>query len=187
MQGVAQHDGGVAGDLPLLTVLVKGLQELRVLLDALRVMAWRAEQELLEVVVQVLACLRGDLPVGDPRLQFPHERGRRRGDVGQGAGAPRRRALSRLVRLVRSRMSRGWVMSNGGWRDGRCCTRSAAASTISARVGRRSPPRLSPDAKPSSRAVGSTAVAPGLNAASRPARAAAAPGGRAAGSLASSR
>jgi hypothetical protein len=109
MQGVAHGDGGVAGDLPLRLVLVVGLQELRVLLlDLLGVLARRAEQQWLQVVVQVLACLRGHLPIGDPRFQVPHDRGGRRGDRGQGAGVPGRWALAgRFVRLMRSWLSRG--------------------------------------------------------------------------------
>jgi hypothetical protein len=53
-------------------VLVIGLQKLRVLvLDLLVVLARQAEQQWLQVVVQVLACLRGHLAVGDPRFQVP--------------------------------------------------------------------------------------------------------------------
>ena len=81
-----QGDGCVAGDLPLGLVLVVGLQELRVLpLDLLGVSARRAEQQLLQVVVQVLARRQGDLPVGDPCFQIPDDRGAR-GECGQGAG-----------------------------------------------------------------------------------------------------
>jgi hypothetical protein len=54
----------------LRAVLAIGLDELGVLLlDLLGVLAGRAEQQWLEVVVQVLPCLRGDLSVSDPRCQ----------------------------------------------------------------------------------------------------------------------
>ena len=108
VQGVAQGDGCVASDLSLRLVLVIGLQELGVLLlDLLGILAGRAEHQLLEVVVQVLACLRGHLAVGNPRLQVPDERGSRRGGRGKGAGVSRRGALAgRFVRLRGRRMSR---------------------------------------------------------------------------------
>ena len=88
---MAQPDGCVAGNFPVLAVLVIGLQELRVLLlDLLRGLARRAEQQLLEVVVQVLASRRSHLPIHDPRRQIPHKRGSRRGDRGQGIVRPHR-------------------------------------------------------------------------------------------------
>ena len=75
----------------MLTVLVIGLQELRVLLLDLRPgLARRAEQQVLEVVVQVLAGRRGHLPISDTRFQVPHKRRSRRGDRGQGIGLPHR-------------------------------------------------------------------------------------------------
>ena len=74
-----QGGGGRAGDLPLGLVLVVGLDELRILLvDLLRILARRAEQELLQVVEQVLARLLGHLPAGDADLQVTDERSSRR-------------------------------------------------------------------------------------------------------------
>jgi hypothetical protein len=54
-------------------VLLIGLEKLSVLVLDLLGVARRPEQELLEVVVQVLAGLRRHLAVGDPRFQFANE------------------------------------------------------------------------------------------------------------------
>jgi hypothetical protein len=89
-QSAPQRDSCVASDLPLLAVLVIGLQELRILLlNLLRGLARRAEQQLLEVVVQVLASLRGYLAISDPLRQVPHKRGSRRSERRQGIGLAR--------------------------------------------------------------------------------------------------
>src|SRR5580700_8485976 len=73
---VPQRGGGRASDLALDLVLVIGLDELRILLvDLLRVLARRTEQQLLQVVEQVLARLLGHLPAGDAGLQVTDERG----------------------------------------------------------------------------------------------------------------
>ena len=75
----------------MLTVLVIGLQEVRVLLlDLLRGLVRRAEQQLLEVVVQVLAGRRGHLFISDPRRQVPHKRRSRCSERGQGIGLSHR-------------------------------------------------------------------------------------------------
>lgn len=91
----------------MLTVLVIGLQELRVLLlDLLRGLVRRAEQQVLEVVVQVLAGRRGHLPISDPRLQIPHKRRSRRSDRGQGIGLPHHWPLWRWLRWRAARWLR---------------------------------------------------------------------------------
>jgi len=63
-----------AGDLPFRAALIIGLDELGVLLPyVLGVLAGRAEQQLLEVVGQVLAWLRGHLPVSHPGFQVANQ------------------------------------------------------------------------------------------------------------------
>ena len=80
-QGVAQVVFCVPGDLSLRCVLVEGLDELGVLLlDLLGGLVRRSEQQVLEVVVQVLAGRRSDLPISNPRLQVAHKRCSRRSD-----------------------------------------------------------------------------------------------------------
>jgi hypothetical protein len=88
---MAKRAGSVTGDLPLLTVLLIGLQELRVLLlDLLRGLVRRAKQQMLELVVQVLAGRRGHLLISDPRRQVPHKRRSRGSDRGQVIGLSHR-------------------------------------------------------------------------------------------------
>ena len=102
VQRLAQGGGDAAGDLSLRLVLVVGLDQLGVLLlDLLGVLARRAEQQRLQVVKQILACLLGHLPIGRACFQVAHERGRRGSGRGQRAGVPGgggRRAAARMSR-----------------------------------------------------------------------------------------
>lgn len=80
-------------------VLAVDPDELGVLvLDVLVVLADRAEQQRPEVIEQILAGLRGDLPVGDPGLQVTDQRGSGRGHRGQ--RSPARRFVGGTGRLA---------------------------------------------------------------------------------------
>jgi hypothetical protein len=79
--------------------MVVCLDELSVLLlDLLRGLVRRAEQQVLEVVVQVLASGRGYLLVSDPSVQFSDKRANRRSDRRQSIGV-----LHRWPRWPRAR------------------------------------------------------------------------------------
>jgi hypothetical protein len=103
-----QGDCCLAGDVPSGLVLGAGVDELGVLvLDVLRILAGRGEQQRLQVAEQVLAGLPGHLPVSDAGLQAADQDGSRRGDRRQrsGRGLPCRRPAWR-GRLVLQLLSR---------------------------------------------------------------------------------
>lgn len=96
-------------------MLVVGLDELGVLLlDLLGVLPGQGEQHVLQMAVQVLPGLRGDLRVGDPGLQVPDERGSgRRQRPGLGRGCGRGPSLRRNGRPYRAAGKRPLSLAAG--------------------------------------------------------------------------